>query len=131
MGCGGEGSDDVVGFVVRFFYGGDAKCGEEVFEDGDLANEFGGCFVALGFVVGEHFGAEGGASNVEGDCYVGGLFVVKQGGEHGEEPVYGVGCLACAGGEFFGGEGVECAEGHGMSIDEHEAVFLVSHSATV
>ena len=80
---------------------------------GDLADEFGGCFVALGFVVGEHFGAEGGASDVESDCYVGGVFVVKQGGEHGEEPVYGVGCLACAGGEFFGGEGVECAEGHG------------------
>ena len=120
LGAGGQGGQDVVGLDVLLGQGAHAHGGQEVLDEGDLADEGLGGRVAVGLVEGVVLGAEGASGQVEGHGHVRGALAVDQGQEHGGEAVDGVGGLAGGGGEVLDRQGVEGAEGHGVAVDEEE-----------
>ena len=114
----GVGGDEVVGFPVFQFDGGDAK-GEGGFADeGELGAEFFWRFGALGFVLVVEAVAEGVAPGVEDDGEVGAGVVLHQPGEHVGEAEHGVHWGAVR--PRHGGERVEGAEDEARAVDEHQ-----------
>ena len=117
-GLGGVGGDEVVGFPVGQFDGGDAEGGGGVSDEGELGFELVGGLGAVGLVVAVEFVAERGAAGVEDDGDVGALVLLEQAGEHVGEAEDGVDGGAV--GPGHGREGVEGAEDEAGAVDEDE-----------
>lgn len=125
----GEGGEDIVGLVVLDRDRRDVHGLEGVLQERNLTDELGRRLSASALVIRVLAGAERVPRDVEGDRDVGGLLVLQQIEEHGDEAVDRVGVLTLAVLETVDGQRVERTECERVAVDDEEGrLFVVRHS---
>ena len=122
---GGHCCDDVVGLVAGQFDVRYPQPVEDLLDQLHLPSELlrrrapGGLVLRVGLV------AEGLPAHVEGDGHVARFLGGQQPDEHGDETVHCVRVLSRRGLEVLGRQGVKSPVGHGVSVDEEQAIHTI------